>query len=731
MSEIHTTPNKFKDRILARTAQVLSGPISSGSDFFIHKMSGGKYKPELSQFFGPSKRNEEISVTLENVSKTLTDIDRNLSDGENFIAEDFIKWKCAKQEVENVLGMQVSNYAVFDKKEGRHILFAEDGDNMIPVFLPSQVDQVSLWTGFLGFGQEYKKVESASDSVSRELTINQILNEEGYNLDGMQVRKMCSVTNDFEMRRNALYEREGDMFEELREKGAMSIGELQTVSRLLISNGTQFIDGKIEVDINLESMWLKSRMLSHKNYSESQTELNKYLSEVVYFKLIQKYFNENPALVEKFMQTPEYLSLRKDFLNSHINGHGQSERQIASAMLSNYCLLKFENTDVQESPSQKYTKNKTDFVEKIEAFFENNNFEVPNSLAQVSDALKDKDIICKSLKAEDKAKAIADAQESLIKITNEMWRHLETRKIFNWLIEHSPFDLVEDDQKATKVVRTIIVNLGLASVPGEKRFTMGSYLTNVPYYPQGSEVLPFDSEESVYAKVEDSLRHIFNGTILATEASEQSAYESQVARIYTEGATLLRFLSGDSRVPKNIQEFIKTITSDDLGIRIMERYGPIANQDPQIINRFFKDGFDRFQTMTQHRYVTDFVRGVETNLIELTSGSVIKKTKRKFVDNWKNYDFSQVPEDVLQKAIDMTLQNGSHRIDFLNHEISERKTLKDNQELLEKIFGWNTYDMQFLRWEKFWNIWNTLGGAWDCICFMRKPIFNSGTFKQH
>ena len=53
-----------------------------------------------------------------------------------------------------------------------------------------------------------------------------------------------------------------------------------------------------------------------------------------------------------------------------------------------------------------------------------------------------------------------------------------------------------------------------------------------------------------------------------------------------------------------------------------------------------------------------------------------------------------------------------------------------SKEHFEKVFGWDTFDMWFLRWEKFWDVWNTLGGAWDCICFGRKSIFNPKTLQQ-
>ena len=58
-----------------------------------------------------------------------------------------------------------------------------------------------------------------------------------------------------------------------------------------------------------------------------------------------------------------------------------------------------------------------------------------------------------------------------------------------------------------------------------------------------------------------------------------------------------------------------------------------------------------------------------------------------------------------------------------------RATWKTLQEQLEVVFGWDTTAMKYLRWQEMWNVWNTLGAAWDCICFTRKTIFNPKILK--
>ncbi|QQG42153.1 MAG: hypothetical protein HYV90_02455 [Candidatus Woesebacteria bacterium] len=725
-----------RDRIIPRTLDVLTQPIRSGLDYGLHKVTRGKYKADLELYFGPHEHKSEIDKGLHDTAQVLTDIDEKLAGGSEFIGDKFEVWKKVKTELEDHVGLKITDQVLIDRKGGNHVLFAEKDDKIVPIFL-SGVSTEGDTRSLFGIGNEYPKEANTSENVARELTIFKIMEAEALEPENYKLRKVDSVANDFELRRHALFEREGDEFEAIRAQGALSIGELQTVSRLLLFGGITFEEGEVRTSPSLEDIWIKTRMISMGENVDTKTaqavaqkEIAQFAKEVVYFRLAQQYFVEHPDVTREFMKSEYYLQHRKDFINSHLAARGQTEEKIAEAMLANYCLARFEKTDIENSPSQKYIKDKEGFMGDIDNFLTGLGVFVPGEIRDLATELKGA-LVNKVISYNQRYVALAEAKRSLEKVANEIWRHKETRKIFDRLVQLSPFDFVDDKEKPVKVFRVIIGNLGLAKVPGEGKFTMSSYLPKVPYYPEGSEVLPFDPEKARHAKIIDSIKCIFDGSVLPPSGSGEkaSAYESQVTRIYTEGTTILRFLTEDPRIPDNVREFVQAITSDNLGQKILERYGPVSDQDPQIVNRFFKDGFDRFQTMITHRYVTDFVRGVETNLILLTGGTG-DKVSRQFMGDWKNFDFSQLPDEVVDKAIEMTLADGKHRLELLNHETSERTTLKDKQELLEKVFGWNTYDMWFLRWEKFWNVWNTLGGAWDCICFMRKPIFNPGTIKQ-
>lgn len=732
MELTHST--SIKDSVPARTAQVLMDPLRSLGSYSLYKLSQGRLRPELHQFFGPK---EEVEDAIDNVQTTLDGIDARLSGGENFVNNLYIHWSVARDQMEEVVGKKVTEYVLFSKKSGRHMLFAEEGDQMFPILLPGKDDIGAVEKGLFGLGEPITKKDFESESVSREVAIRELASQEYFEGEEVSLRRINSVCNEFELRRHAVFERDGEMFENLRSMGAMSIGELQTVTRYMISSGLSFEDGAVKVDPSYEALWISARVISlgegdmAANEAQAERELNEFVQQVVYFRAVDAYLSENPEIVRDFYKSDVYLKHRKDFINSHLSAKGRTEEDTARAMLANFCLNKFEGKSATDSPSLKYMKQGGEFISDIGKFLADSNLNIPTDLGDLMASLE-LNLFDKKVSSSEKARVLKEGGESLSKILTEMWRHKETRKIYESLAKLSPFDLIDDDQKSSKVFRVIIGNLGLSRVPGEGRFTMASYLNKAPYYPEGSEVLPFDEGDALYDDVKDSIKHIFNGNVFQGDPGVESAYESQVARIFTEGSTILKYLSEDPRVPQNVRDFIRTIQNgDELSSRIMERYGSISDQDPQIINRFFSDGFERFQIMTVHRYVTDFVRGVETNLIMATNKSWLERTKRKTVGNWKNYDFSQLPDEVINEAIGKTLADAEHRLDVLNHQTTQRTTLKDKQEMLEKVFGWNTYDMWFLRWEKFWNVWNTLGGAWDCACFMRKPIFNPGTFKQY
>lgn len=726
------TWSAYQESLPGQTAKVLTMPFRSGYAFVMHKITGGRYRPELETFFSPNKASSEFEVPLARLPDFLDVVDNLLARHENPIGRNFDGWVDTKRRIEQIPGIKMTDYVLFNQNYGQHILVAERGNSLIPIFVPrpGEIGQNILF----GIGREYPKQKFKLEEVAMELSISDIEKNEELG-SGYKLRKLSAITNDFELRRHAVLERDGEMIESLRDQGVMTIGEIQSVTRMLVFGGITFEEGSVNVDPSLGQVWISARMISLKEGSERQKfhksaqELSVFANQLIYFRGVSQFLEENPGIQREFMKSNQYLKHRKAFIDSHIAARGQTEEQIATAMLANYYLAKFEGGSVGESPSQKYTKNKEEFMADIGEFASKLSAKVPKSLSELWEELGDPSLINIEIDQSEKVSVLKNAGEALEKIAQEIWRHKESRNIFNKLVEKSPFDFVDDDEKSSKVVRAIIVNLGLAKVPGEGRFTMGSYLSKVPYYPEGSEVMPFDAEDASYANIEDSIRYIFNGQTFEDPGAE-SSYESQVARIFTEGTTILNFLAEDPRVPENVRDFIGTVKSENLADRILERYGPISDQDPQVVNRFFKEGFNRFQTMTMHRYVTDFVRGVETNLVLLTDRSWFEKMHRKFGADWKNYDFSEVPPEVLEKAIDATLKTGSHRIDIMNHATDSRLTLKDKQEFLEKVFGWDTYDMQFLRWEKFWNVWNTLGGAWDCICFMRKPVFNAETIKQ-
>lgn len=745
--KLSATFTAVRESIPVQVAGVAKGPFESFLGFTLHRLTG--LPDSLDPYFDPVRPGEsERDVSLAEVCQALGEVRARLK-GENGVAEHFLnpshkKFLSAKEKLQKEISSAgvLSDYVV-SGKESFILFYQKDGllkpvvvwpENCTKEKLQRQIAAQKISTP-LGSGRGKIQEELAISDILTRLS----LNPKEYNLDFIS-----SIANRFSLRRHIVFERDGEMFESLTKRGAMSIGELAEAQRLLMTFGVNYGPKGVWLDPQLSAIWVKTRMMTGVSVEAAQRELAKYARETVYFEFVTQFLRENSQLVSKLLQSPLFGHFRDDFVDIHLAARGQTETSIAAAMIANYYLYKFEGSqNPQHSPSQAYLNNSEQFINAVGVFIKANSEIAP----VVPDAARDgdQDRFLEQIFAQiaqnpmdragldplKKKTAIEAAEKSLVKAKFEMRRHEAGRKTFNKLKRLAPYYFIDDDEELQKPFRSIIASFALARVPGEGRPTMQSYFSRTGYFAEGAQPVPYEQENAQFKNVGDSIRYIFNGEVLEVDSGIASAYESQVSRIYTEGTTIAKFLMEDARVPENVREFIKILFSDQLAVKVLERFGSIADQDPEIVNKFFKDSFRKFQVMTQHRFITDFIRGVETRLIMMT-GSPLDKLSRKTIGGWRNYDFSKVPQEILEEAIGQTLQNAEHRIKFLNHEFSEkRKTLKDRQEFVEKVLGWNTYDMWFLRWEKYWDVYKMLGGAWHCICFSRKPLFNVGTIQQY
>ncbi|MEK7105857.1 MAG: hypothetical protein AAB895_00690, partial [Patescibacteria group bacterium] len=297
---------------------------------------------------------------------------------------------------------------------------------------------------------------------------------------------------------------------------------------------------------------------------------------------------------------------------------------------------------------------------------------------------------------------------------------------------------------------TFIGNLMLRTVDihGEKRFAF-------PWLKRASGYLGADREKELPAITEareigldEVMRDIFSGQV----GDEGHPYLSQEARIFKHSGTILKYLASNELVPVSVRKFVASLSSTDSIIRVLETMGNISDNDPNIISRFFPEGVGEFHLASIHRYLFDFVRGVESNLVLGAKDQGFVAKVGVWAGNWRNRDFSKLDSQRINAAVEETLHDGHSRLLELNHAVGDinkmatvlglntdemsqlsqdeyRATWKTLQEQLEVVFGWDTTAMKYLRWQEMWNVWNTLGAAWDCICFTRKTIFNPKILK--
>jgi hypothetical protein len=744
------------------------GPMRSSAIYVANRASRGRFFPETSVYFDGPKEREKQEVSWRQLPGVLDNIDSRITSDskrpENFAGKKLASdWQSARDSLRELLiqhsgeGTKLTDY-VFSVK-GSHTLFYEavrDGKGFIyPLTVGGGISneemqqsiarQVSEPAACAELGRERSDAGSIEENIAVENAVELIQDRMMLVPGTGSLRRISSVTNEFAPVRHEGFEHDGKMIRTLRRMGAYSVGELQQAQLFLIQKTLHFDEeeGEVGFDQDVADVWTSMWMKAHPDREEPEAaeELGKYARERIYFEFVSQWLRENPQLAARFRNSHEYKKHHEQFRDMNLSASGQTETQTAVAMLANYYLYRFEGANTpQESPSQRQLALIEGFHNDVASFLDAEGelaLDLPkvpqiNSAGCQSEELRNVAERLSNLPYKqavfdnaEKVQVIDQARSAMQRIEHEISRHRATQPIADLL------GLIHGDD--TKLIHALVANIGLARVPGEKRFTASSWFPCAEgYLPDGAGIFPFEQERGA-SSIEDAIRYVFNGQAMdmGDGGFSDSAYESQVARISEVGAQVIDFLRTDQRVPEKVRQFAETIASPkELKVKLLEVFSHIGEQDPLVVNRFFPEGFETFYTMTLHRYATDFLRGVESQLVKSTKPAK-ERARRRFKGQWKDYDFSTVDEDTLQSAIDKTLARGEHRINKLNHEEGEKKTtLKDWQEYFEKVFGWDTHEMKFLRWESFWDVWNSLGPAWDCICFSRKPIFNTDTYQQ-
>jgi len=688
-----------------------------------------------------------------------------------------------------------------------------------------------------------------TSQVAEELSISQLLTQiedEDWSTQPIESCLRCvnSVTNEFPLVRHFDFEHEGWVIQELRNNGVHTIGELQDVLRMLFDQGicvenktvvdietardilqdldpdqdyspmtsTQIFTAIKDVDLETLSSYgiipeyqviidqdLASRAeqilllaCPEMDQDQAQLMLEKAVQDRAYYELILAQIKLNPQLVEDFMDSPVFVAHNQAFIDAHLAALGQTNRDIAEAMLAGYYLYIYERVDnPYDSNSQHYLADTINYHQDIQAFldeyatgeiiqseysFANHKTGRIPALAISPEVTRDEifaaliqdfytmdeidslDLCLRSIDGEIKNKIIKKFDQNIDKARAQRLRHA-THQVFLGKIQKTLHITVDPEQRKG-VFPTLIANLAINHVkdpegqpyllsatwlPGNHGYLLrdGSKLPELeelvsmanqdleqPEVSAHGQAREEQNQGIINRRLEQSIKYIFGIDHFTRMAgSDETEFDQLIAqeeRIITETPVILEFLSQSQQVPENVREFIGEILSGNLTQKILETYGSISEQDPNIISMFYPKVAE-FVLSVGFRYAFDFVRGIETNL--LIQKGMISRLRAQVFDNWHPHDFSQVTSEALTQALDQTLDDGQHRLQILNHEVKDMENLKDVQEKLEIIFGWNTQDMKFLRWSQLWSVWNTLGGTWDCVCFSRKTVFNPRAFK--
>jgi hypothetical protein len=749
-----------RESAIAQSASVVVGQPARGAAEYLSNRVARRFNlphgRKTDIYFAPDRRERDVPpCEATDIPRIIESIGARLEGSKDTLGRTprslYSQWERAREALQEEIGSdkQLTNYVLY-RPTGDHVLFfVHKGDQLSPLVMHQgelPLDAIHDQT------QNYNAVslpKHTDAALAIETGIKQIQTDLGkhadYDIAQERVDRLSRAANRVPLRRHAVFEKEGDIIRSLYAHGATSTGELQTVLVDLTETISYDARGGVQYDQDLANVWKKvhaeAKQESGMSDEQIATAFEQFANEVAFYQLVTQYFKERPEITEQFMASGLYTQFAPAFKDRFLASYGQTETAIAEAILANYFLSQFETTDVVHSPSQGYINDIPDFHSSIgEYVTKENNVDLPAILCEsiddqtatlqaVTQILREVTKPLYRITEDRKDEVIAQAEAALENVRHEKRRHQAGRVVMETLEARLP--IIYDSEHPPTVLTEVVGNMIMTRVPGENRFTAASALQAEGYIPEGPVIpQPFESkEESPYQTIDDSLRYIFNGSkgedvVLDTYGTGvESRFESQVGRMYEQAPVILDFLLNDDRVPENVRNLMQLTVSEDLPERLLEYFNDPIAQDPLMVNKFYPEKVSTFRTMLAHRFVTDFVRGVETELITRT-GTKRERLKRKALPVWKDHDFSTVDQDVLDGAIESTLAFGSHRIDKLDNK-AEPSTLKDAQESIEFAVFWDTFGMKFLRWQKQMNTESYLGYGWHCGCYYRKAIFNN------
>src|SRR3989344_45171 len=601
-----------------------------------------------------------------------------------------------------------------------------------------------------------------------------------------------SFDDPLSFRRHDLFEREGTFIRDLRRGGGETINEVQTEIR----NWTNSIywktdeEGVGRIHNGIDNFLVRTYELTlpgDKRVARRRAiqELGKYAEEVAYHNLIVNFFDNDSTLGEKFIQSPNFQELRQQFIDAHVGASKAGDKTLAIAMLAGHYLMQFEGADPGISPSQKFIKEGREYHQKIAEFIasagdkgkppsltHNRTNDLANLEKATLSAIDKKYLpngIPDSPNGRDEAlKKHLLATETLYRIVSHpdvepdikpgMTRWQEGQAILrnlNEQFERNKVDLewlrriknklpnllIVDPDGRRNFIQTVIGNalMGVAQTSDGKVYTASRYLPHSEGYfgqdnPNPIPDLIHTPDIPTRIELIEIIKNIYNGQ---PGVDRGHAYQSQTQKIYEATPKILRYLRMADNVPDEVRQLFEIVTNkEELAKKITARFGKETDQDINYVNIFFREGgLSEAQKLITYRLVTEFIEGINTNLIMATKNPV-RKQGRTWGGTWVNDDFSRVDNPIIERALAKTLEDGKNQLLLYDHKLNTKTQkrvgrLPANKRMAAEKYLWDTYDTRFKRWvNKRGSYDNALEVAIECLCPLRDTIFNPRTVQQ-
>lgn len=598
--------------------------------------------------------------------------------------------------------------------------------------------------------------------------------------------------NPLSFRRHGIFEREGTFITGLRRRGGETIGEVQTELR----DWTNSIywrtdeDGVGKIHNGMDKFLVRAYELTLPgDKSEARRhaiqELGKYAEEVAYHNLIVNFLANDSTLVEKFTQHQDFNKLREQFIDAHIGASKADDLVVATAILGGHFLMQFEGKDPDSSPSQRFIKNGSEYHQKIAQFITNEGTEgqpplltynreedltnlekatlaaidkkyLPNGIPELpneqDEVLKKHllatETLCRIVSHPDKESEIKpgmnrwEEEQQILHALNEQFeRHKVDLEWLRRIKNKYPNLLIVDPEGRRNFIQTVIGNalMGIARTAEGKVYTASRYMPKSEGYFGADNPYPIpdivpSNEAPTTADLCGIIKNIYDGQPGVDAGKE---YQSQTQKIYEAAPKILRYLQKADKTPDEVRQLIEVVTNkEELAKKVTARFGKETDQDINYVNIFFREGgLSDAQKFITYRLVTEFLEGINTNLIMETK-SPIRKQGRVWGGQWVNDDFSKVGDSVVEGAITKTLEDGKNQLLLYDHDLDKKAKkrvgkLVANRRMAAEKYLWDSYDTRFKRWvNKRGSYDNALEVAIECVCPLRDTIFNPRTVQQ-